>query len=180
MIRPLSIVQLLLVAGIVACRSSTAHEVATTPAPQLRPIPMYQIAPGGDSSVVEISRVESGDPLAQITSTKRITLTATGADARTILLWLAQQAGASLVISPDVHARVSVTFHDAPVVEAMRAILAEAGLSVLQGPPKSPWPAVVFYQLPLNVELASAEAIAARFGVSLDVARFIVENRPKP
>jgi methylglyoxal synthase len=38
----------------------------------------------------------------------------------------------------------------------------------------------VFYQIPVNINQASAEAIVARFGVTLEMARWIVENRVKP
>lgn len=125
-----------------------------------------------------ITQTRSRDPLADITSIKRVTLTSDNADARTLLLWLAQQAGASLVVSQDVETRVSVSFRDVLVVDAMRAIMAEAGLSILVGAPTAPWSPVVFYQLPVDVDRASAEAIAARFGVSLELAKFIVESRP--
>jgi hypothetical protein len=56
--------------------------------------------------------------------------------------------------------------------------MAEVGLSVLVGPMQAPWAPVVFYQLPVNVDVASAEAIAKRFGVSLELAKFLVERRP--
>lgn len=163
---------------LAACRIGGAR--APEPAPPLPAIPVYEIATRTDTVGVTISPVRSRDPLAQVTSSKRITLTANNADARTLLLWMAQQADASIVISPDVQARVSVSFRDVPLVDAMRAILSEAGLSVLVGPLKSPWPPVVFYQLPVNIATASAETIAARFGVSLEMAKFLVETRPRP
>ena len=115
-----------------------------------------------------------------LSATKLVSLTATNAEARTLLLWLAQQAGVSLVIAPDVTARVSVSFTNVPAGEAMRAIMAEAGLSVMTSGLESPWPPVVFYQIPVNINQASAEVIVARFGVSLEMARWIVENRAKP
>lgn len=143
-------------------------------------IPVYEIASGIDTGGVVLSPARGRDPLASIRSTKRITITASNQDVRTLLLWLAEQAGTSLVISPDVNARVTVSFRDVPVAEALRAVMAEVGLSVLLGPMQAPWTPVVFYQLPVNVDIASAEAIAARFGVSLELARFLVESRPKP
>lgn len=172
------IVALLGVALLVAgCRFGVrTPDPATTPAP-LPVIPVYQIALPADSSPSGLVRSNSRDPLAGISSTKRITVTAANQDVRTLLLWMAEQAGASMVISPDVNARVTVSFQDIPVVDAMRAVMAEAGLSVLVGPLEAPWPPVVFYQLPVNVNVASAESIAARFGVSLELAKFIVESR---
>lgn len=159
-------------------RTSTPAVVAI--AQPLPEIPVYEIAQRSDTRGVTITAAQSRDPLAGIASTKRVTLTANNADARTLLLWLAQQAEVSLVVSQDVRSRVSVSFRDVPVVEAMRAILAEAGLSILVGVPTAPWPPVVFYQLPVDIERASAEVIAARFGVSLELAKFMVESRPRP
>lgn len=164
------------------CRSSAARRpstvvVADTTA--LPAIPVYEISPTNEARAA-ITAIRARDPLAGITSTRRITVTAANQDVRTLLLWLAEQAGASLVVSPDVNARVTVSFQDVPVVDAMRALMAEAGLSVLVGPLQAPWPPVVFYQLPVNVNLASPEVIAARFGVSLELARFIVESRVTP
>lgn len=155
--------------------TAVAVVVDTTPLPT---IPVYEIAAGGSQAT--LTPLRARDPLAGVTSTKRITVTAANQDVRTLLLWLAEQANTSLVISPDVNARVTVSFRDVPVVDAMRAIMLEAGLSVLVGPMRAPWPPVVFYQLPVNVDTASAEAIAARFGVSLEMARFMVESRAQP
>jgi hypothetical protein len=167
----------LVVAFLLAVAGCRTGRVEPEVAPPLPPIPVYEISSRVDTVGATISRVESRDPLAQVTSTRRVTLSANNAEARTLLLWLAQQAEASIVISPDVQARVSVSFRDVPVVDAMRAIIAEAGLSVLLGPMKAPWPPVVFYQLPVNINTADAETIAARFGVSLELAKFIVESR---
>jgi hypothetical protein len=177
---------LLLVTSCVAfaaCRSggpvNQPKPVVVADTAALPPIPVYEIATGAETGSPVLSPVRSRDPLAGIRSTKRITVTAQNQDVRTLLLWLAEQAGASLVISPDVNARVTVSFRDVPVVDALRAVMAEVGLSVLVGPMQAPWAPVVFYQLPVNVDVASAEAIAARFGVSLDLARFLVESRTK-
>jgi hypothetical protein len=73
-----------------------------------------------------------------------------------------------------------VSFRDVLVADALRAVIAEVGLSVLVGPMQAPWAPVVFYQLPVHVDVASAEAIAKRFGVSLELAKFLVESRVKP
>jgi hypothetical protein len=176
-------IALLLVGGAVlaACSAkapagrTTTVVVADTSA--LPVIPVYEIAAGSDTGALVLAPVRSRDPLAGIRSTKLITVTAANQDVRTLLLWLAEQAGTSMVISPDVNARVTVSFRDVPVVDALRAVMAEVGLSVLVGPMQAPWAPVVFYQLPVNVNMASAEAIAARFGVSLELARFMVESR---
>ncbi len=111
-------------------------------------------------------------------SAKRITLTAVDADVRSLLIALAKEAGISLVVSNDVRRRVSVSFKDASPEEAIRAIIAEAGLTVVDPPSERAMPTVVFYQLPVSVDEAPAEAIAARFGLSADLAKWIVESRP--
>lgn len=145
------------------------------------PIPVYEIVPTPDvAGGISIAPTRSQDPLAGLDATKRVTLSANNASARTLLLSLAREAGVSLIVSPDVTARVSVNFNDVPAAEAMRAIITEAGLSVLTAGLQSPWPPVVFYQLPVNVNQASAETIVARFGVSAEMAKWLVESRPKP
>lgn len=159
------------VLGLGACRLQSI--------PSLPPIPVYEITPGEERAGMAITPSTGRDPVAELGATKRVSLTASNADARTLLLWLAQQAGVSLVVSPEVTARVSVSFTNVPAGEAMRAIIAQAGLSVLASSPGSPWPPVVFHQLPLNINAASAEAIAAHFGVSAELARWIVESRPR-
>src|SRR6185503_15450394 len=122
----------------------------------------------------------SRDPIRDLRATKLVSLTANNAEVRALLLWLAQQAGVNLVIAPDVTARVSVSFTDVPAGDAIRAIIAEAGLSVLTPGLMSPWPPVVFYERPVNINDVSAESIVARFGVSMEMARWLVESRPRP
>jgi hypothetical protein len=170
----------LLAVSLVSC---TVFRREPVPAPSAEPqpmraIPVYEIVPteGG----VSVAPARARDPFAGMDGSKRVTLSANNADARTLLLSLAREAGISLIVSPDVSARVSVNFDDVPAAEAMRAIISEAGLSVLTAGLQSPWPPVVFYQLPVNINLVSAETIAARFGVSDELARFIVESRPRP
>lgn len=108
---------------------------------------------------------------------QRVSLRAVDADVRTLLLAIARQAGISLVVSDDVRGRVTVSLADASAIEALQAIIAEAGLSLAEPPSGALWPPVVYYQLPVNANQASAETIAARFGVSIDLAKWIVENR---
>jgi len=150
-----------------------------TVARPLPEIPVYEITPT-DSARVAFTPSRSRDPIAELGANKRVSLTSNNADARTLLLWLAQEAGVSLVIAPDVTARVSVSFTDVPAGEAIRAIIAEAGLSVLAPGIQSPWPPVVFFERPVNVNEVSPESIVARFGISLEMAKWIVESRPRP
>ena len=157
------------------------RETETTPQ-RIDPIPVYEIVPSppGAATIAFAPTSRPRDPLADLGATKRVTLTATNADARALLLALAREAGVSIVVSPDVSVRVNANFVDVPAADAMRAIIAEANLSVLTTGPQSPWPPVVFFQLPVNIDRATVETIVARFGVSAEMAKWIVENRPKP
>jgi hypothetical protein len=168
------------------CRLSSDPAPAPLPADgerRIPDVPVYEISPsrgpGADSGGMVIQPAPNRDPLSRLASDKRVTLTTSTADARTLLLWLAQQGGLDLVVSRDVQARVSVSFKDVPVVDAIRAVIAEAGLSVLTADALSPWPPVVFYHLPVDVNQANEDVIVARFGVSREMARWIVESRPR-
>ncbi|MEX2179716.1 MAG: hypothetical protein WD801_13450 [Gemmatimonadaceae bacterium] len=176
--RPLALMLVVVAAGLSGCWRTQPVTVG----PPLPDLPVYEIASGGDTlAIVPLPPLQraSRDPFAGA-SNRRVTLTTQNADLRTLVLWLAQQAEVSLVLSQDVNARVNVAFHDVRAVDALRALMADAGLSVLVGDAQAPWPPVVFYQLAVNINTASAEAIAARFGVSLEMGKFIVESRPRP
>jgi hypothetical protein len=112
-------------------------------------------------------------------SSHRITLAASNADARTLLLAIAREAGIELVVTPDVRARVSVEFTNVPAIDALNAVIARVGLSVIGPPPTAKTPSVVFYQLPVDVNAVTPEVIAARFGVSLEMASWIAQNQTK-
>ena len=165
------------VVAVMACRPS---QPLGEPADPLPAIPVYEITPTRDSTTLTIRPAPNRDPLGALGATRRVTLTSSDADARTLLLWLAQEAGVNLVVSPDVRARVSVNFADVPAVDAMRAIMSQAGLSVLSAASGVPWPPVVFYHAPVNVNEASAAAIVARFGVSDEMVKWILESRTRP
>lgn len=164
---------LALALGAFGCRIQARDEAQPLPS-----IPVYEIRPT-DEGVVAVEQAPERDPLGELASPRRVSITANNADARTLLLWLAQQAGVSLLVAPDVTARVSVAFTNVPAVDAMRAVIAQAGLSVLASAPQSPWPPVVFRQLPVNINQASVETIVARFGVTVEMAKWIVENRER-
>lgn len=107
----------------------------------------------------------------------KITMTATNADVREILPALASAAGISLVMTPDVRGRVSVNLRNVSAVDALRAVIEEAGLTVGTSEIPIPYSPVVFYNLPVNVNSASAATIKARYGVSDSVANWIVKGR---
>ena len=108
-----------------------------------------------------------------------ITLTATNVSVRELLPLLAEAADIDLVLAPEVEGRVSVQFRNVPAAEALDAVLSQAGLGSPPPPLTVPWiPAVVFYELPVNVNTADALTLQRRFGISAAAAEMIVASRP--
>lgn len=107
----------------------------------------------------------------------RITLTSTNADLRELLPLLASAARVNLVMGPEVKGRVSVQFQNVQAIDALNAVIEQAGLVVGNPAAESPWPRPVFYDLPVNVNLASAATIRARFDVTQKLADWIVKGR---
>lgn len=116
-------------------------------------------------------------PLQRSAAPNRITMTATNADVRELLPALAAAAGVSLVMTSDVRGRVSVNLRDVPAIDALRAVIEEAGLTTGTSELIQPYPPVVFYNLPVNINSASAATIKARYNVSDSVANWIVRGR---
>jgi hypothetical protein len=107
-----------------------------------------------------------------------VTLSAANVDIRALLPVLAEAAGVSLVLGPDVTGRVSVNLKGVPARTALEAVLAEAGLSLAgESSLQAPWGPTVFYAVPIDIDRASAAAIQRRFGVSPEVAEWLVANR---
>jgi hypothetical protein len=103
-------------------------------------------------------------------------------DVREILGFLGHAAGIRFVFAPDIDRKVRMTLADVPISTAIDAVLTEANLT-LEGttslrPP--PTPAVVFYQVAVNVDSLSVESIMKRFGVGRAVAEAVVQARTKP
>lgn len=112
-----------------------------------------------------------------VAPTSRISLTATNASVREVLPALAQAAGISLVMTPDVKGRVSVYLKDVSPLEALRAVINQAGLTVGEDTLPLPFGPAVFFQLPVNVNTASAPVLKARFGISDSTANWLVRAR---
>jgi hypothetical protein len=112
-------------------------------------------------------------------ATRPITLSAVNADVRPLLIGIAREAGIDLVVTSDVNQRVSINLQNVPAPEAIAAIADAAGLTVTV-PRQRELPAVVFYQLPVDMNSASAETIALRWGVSIELATFVVRSRTNP
>ena len=114
-----------------------------------------------------------------VTPVRSVTLTAANADVRALLPALAEAAHLSLVMGPQVEGRVTVNLVDVPADEALRLVLAEAGLMIEQPPFRSPWAPVVFYALPINVDTAEPELMRERYRISTEMAEWLVDARVK-
>jgi type II secretory pathway component GspD/PulD (secretin) len=131
-----------------------------------------------DQIVIDRTNAANDMPVRDATlSDRRITVTASNADVREILPAIAAAGGINIVMSPEVQGRVSVRFVDVPVSMALNSVIEQAGLSVGSDKLEAPWKPVVFYTMPVNVNLASAQQIATRFGISERMANLIVESR---
>lgn len=149
--------------------------VAPPPVPAAEPLPPL---PATRAALPETTpRRLSGDPLDLFPPGPPVTLKAVDVDVRAILVALAENAGISLVLDPDVRGRVTVSFADIPARDALRAVADAARLSLDPGPPPPLTEPVIFYALPVNVHRASAELIQERFGVGPEIARMVVEAR---
>lgn len=133
---------------------------------ELPPLPVEQV------SIITIPPAPGEPPSAQ----PRVTVNASQADVRVLLPALAQIAGVSLVLDSTARGTVAVHFENVPAIEALRSVIDAAGLTI-EGEPEKPWPPAVFYQVPVNVNTATAGVISARFGVSPKLAAFIVRSR---
>lgn len=101
-------------------------------------------------------------------------------DVRNLLDFVAKAGNFSLVYAPNLNRKVRVTLNDVPVSVALQALLNAAGLSVepASGTGRLPSSAsVVFYQLPVNVDSMSVEALMKRFGIGRSIAELLVKAR---
>jgi hypothetical protein len=105
-------------------------------------------------------------------------------DVRTLLDFIASKGRFTLVYSPDISTRIRLQMIDVPVSVALQTVLTVAGLTVESATPEAKTPesrSVVFYQLPVNIDSLSVDAIMQRFGVGRAIAELIVQartNRP--
>lgn len=159
-----------------ACAHPPAPTMTVSEAPML---PTYQMSTPvvrEDRSAVHVTADTIGGARVSIDTHGR------DIDVRDALQFLADHGGLSLVYSPDINRRIRLKLTDVPVAQALQAVLSTAGLTLeTVGGPGRPTPTtvVVFYQLPVNVDSLSVDAIMKRFGVSRDVATMIVDARPR-
>jgi hypothetical protein len=101
-------------------------------------------------------------------------------DVRDILAFLGQRAGLRFVFSPEINKKIRVSMNDVPLSQAITTVLSLANLTLegSNGPGRRPLTtSVVFYELPVNVDSLSVEAIMKRFGVGRTVAEMLVQAR---
>lgn len=163
----------LIACSAVACSPMRAPQPAPRPAPipaplviaDLPPIPVQTLA--GDSTLLRM----------RLDRSQRITLNSTNADLRDLLPLLANAAGVNLVMGPEVRGRVSVRFQDVNAIDALNAVIEQAGLVVGNPNAEAPWGKPVFYDLPVNINMASAPTIRARFDVTQRLSEWVVRGR---
>lgn len=146
--------------------------------------PTPRRAPENPSDVPTITTVQLSAPSATARDTAagpRVTVNGE-MDIRTALNTIADAGGFSIVMSPNLKKRVQVHLIDVPVAQALEDVLRAADLTIEGGtPPSEAWnTSVVFYQLPVNIDSLSVDAIMRRFGVSRTMAEMIVQDRKKP
>ena len=165
--------------GIYALASAVAAACAapkTEPAPAPAPVPAPIVV--ADLPPVPVQTLVTDSAANRLRDNGgRITLTSTNASLRDLLPLLASAAGVNLVMGPEVTGRVSVRFQNVRAIDALNAVIDQAGLVVGDPAAELPWPRPVFYDLPVNVNLASAATIRARFSVTQRLADWLVQGR---
>jgi hypothetical protein len=149
---------------------------AAAPAPST-PEPMAALPSLAVEQTAGIARspVNGGATAQTVDQGPPVTLTAANVDIRALLPVLAEAAGISLVLGPEVTGRVSVNLREVPARLALETVLSEAGLTLAgESTLRAPWGPTVFYAIPFDLEGASAAEIQRRFGVSREVAELLV------
>jgi hypothetical protein len=169
------------VVSAVGLITAACHRTATdarAPATSPSPVPTLPTARITASPSISAGAVTTAAPDEEA----RVTLI-TGdhdMDVKQALEYIARRGGYGLVMSPNLKSRVRLNLVDVPVSEALQTVLAEANLTLspTNGKVEVLWnPTVVFYQLPMNVDSLSVEAIMKRYGLSRDMAQVIVAAR---
>ncbi len=168
-----SALALALIVALGACYGPPAVMVVNPPPLPQELAPPPSLPPGTTAAVSKDTTIEY---------TVTVDTHGREVDVREILGFLGHAAGIRFVFSPDLNRKVRMTLADVPISTAIDAVLEQANLT-LEGttslePP--PTPAVVFYQIAVNVDALSVESIMKRFGVGRAVAEAVVQARVKP
>lgn len=166
-------------AGAIACGPPPRAIIVQTFPPSQAPVnpPAVVLGELTIDQVIIPSRPVTPLVVPSATSPNKISLTATNANVREVLPAIAAAAGISLVMTPDVKGRISLYLKDVAPLDALRAVIDEAGLVVGENVIPVPYGPVVFFQLPVNVNTASAPVLKARFGISDSTANWLVRAR---
>ena len=172
--------RLVAIAAIAGCTHQNAEPPVTRPT-ALPDLPSAQLAPPA------VTPISGAGLLAQPDTAREphvdIDTHSRDEDVRPLLEFVARAGGYRLVYPTDLNRRVRVSLNNVPASVALSALLQAAGLQLESTEPDAQRPlnrAVVFYELPVNVDSLSADAIVKRFGVSPAVANMIVTSRGKP
>lgn len=160
----------LAVASIQGCRHQ-APPVAAPPA-----LPPQQLAPPvpASANAPTLAPDTAREPHVDVDTHN------TDADVRPLLDFVARAGGFTLVYPQSLNRKVRVQLNDVPVSVALRTLLSLANLEIETTTPGARPPSrssVVFYELPVNVDSLSADAIVKRFGVGRAIADLIVDMR---
>jgi hypothetical protein len=161
---------------LVAACAPVRQEPAPPPVPEPVTVPAPIIVADLPPAPVQTLVSDSSSPRMRDNG-GRITLTSTNANLRDLLPLLASAAGVNLVMGPEVTGRVSVRFQNVRAIDALNAVIEQAGLVVGNPAAELPWGQPVYYDLPVNVNLASAATIRARFDVTQKLADWLVRGR---
>lgn len=141
------------------------------PLPTL-PVPQVTTLPIPDNTYSVRGNLNGGQRL--------ITLSAANAKASDLLALLAEAAGASIVLTPELaNKTVSVIFQDVPAAVALAKVVETVTGGTAGTVPAAAATPPVFYELPVNVNSAAAQAISIRFRTSTALADWIVASRMK-
>ena len=165
-----------MLSGLLFAACAAPRQQAPVPVPAPPPVAAPMIAADLPPAPVQ-TLVEDSTGVRLRDNGGRITLTSTNASLRDLLPLLASAAGVNLVMGPEVTGRVSVRFQNVRAIDALNAVIEQAGLVVGDPAAELPWPRPVFYDLPVNVNLASAATIRARFDVTQRLADWLVKGR---
>jgi hypothetical protein len=162
---------MLAAAGMVAVACHHADPVVAAPPP----LPAQRLAPPpAPSPSLEAIRDTANEMHVNIdTHGKEV-------DVRSVLDYIGSVGNFKLVYGADVNKKLRVRLIGVPVSVALEAVLSAAELTLEKAATSDVRPgasAVVFYQLPVNVDSLSVESIMKRFGVGRTVAELIVQSR---
>jgi len=161
-----------------AIAAACHHPPQTIPAPP--PLPPQQVAePTLTPMPMSMMEHLAGDTASE----KHVSVDTHGAevDVRSLLDFLSKEGNFTLVYSPGLNRKVRAQIVNAPISVALQALLAAADLTIETTTPGAKLPTipqVVFYELPVNIDSLSVDAIVKRFGVSREIAETLVRSRP--